>query len=363
MIWKTLTKALLAVCLLSSAHAATVYNYFAPTQAGAGSSCAANQIWFLNSAGTLVACSSTFTWDNNGTFTVSAPHTTQTRFINSAGTSGARNAYFGLYDQGGSALIEFAPATDAGVISTTDFFAVISGPVTGTSPQLQGLQYVDTSSCAGTGEGWSLANGDMQVQATNCAPAITVQDLGTGATAAAVIAALSTAGNGALTCAPNNNQFSGGIATNACYLGTGLFNSGAGNIPLVFGTNHVYAGRIGNVSQGLIWGSPTGTDEGAGTGNFAGGVFDNGVRIKTVLTGTTGSIGGSLLAAGACSSGTVSITGAVAGMAIDATPNTYPGDGTYMAPPTVSSGVVTVRICAAVAGTPTASTYNVRVLQ
>ena len=79
--------------------------------------------------------------------------------------------------------------------------------------------------------------------------------------------------------------------------------------------------------------------------------------------GTTGSIGGSLLAAGACSSGTVSITGAASGMAAVATPGTYPGDGNYWLAYVSAANTVTVKICAAVAGTPGASTYNVRVLQ
>jgi hypothetical protein len=89
----------------------------------------------------------------------------------------------------------------------------------------------------------------------------------------------------------------------------------------------------------------------------------NGVPILTGYTGTTGSIGGASLAAGACSSGTVSITGAASGMAAVATPGTYPGDGNYWLAYVSAANTVTVKICAAVAGTPGASTYNVRVLQ
>lgn len=81
------------------------------------------------------------------------------------------------------------------------------------------------------------------------------------------------------------------------------------------------------------------------------------------LSGTTGSIGGSALLAGQCSTGTVSITGATTGMAVVATPVTYPTTGNFWQAYVSSANTVTVAICAAVADTPTASTYNVRVLQ
>ncbi len=80
-----------------------------------------------------------------------------------------------------------------------------------------------------------------------------------------------------------------------------------------------------------------------------------------VLAGTTGSIGGGALLAGACATGTATVTGATTAMAITATPVTTPGPGFYESPPYVSgTNTVTVSICAAVAGTPTASAYNVR---
>src|SRR6266568_1356757 len=71
------------------------------------------------------------------------------------------------------------------------------------------------------------------------------------------------------------------------------------------------------------------------------------------LVGTTGSIGGSSLAAGACASGTVNITGATTGMAAVASPVTYPGDGMIWKPYVSAAGVVTVKVCAVTAGTPT----------
>src|SRR5688572_17800372 len=72
--------------------------------------------------------------------------------------------------------------------------------------------------------------------------------------------------------------------------------------------------------------SPTGGNQGVGTLN-ASALYDDGVQIKTVLTGTTGSIGGGALVAGQATSGTVAITGCTTDMAVIATPVTYPGDG------------------------------------
>lgn len=81
------------------------------------------------------------------------------------------------------------------------------------------------------------------------------------------------------------------------------------------------------------------------------------------LSGTTGSIGGSALLAGACTSGTVAITNSTTAMVAEASPVTYPGDGFDWAAYVSAAGTVTVKVCGFVAGTPTASNYNVRVLQ
>lgn len=81
------------------------------------------------------------------------------------------------------------------------------------------------------------------------------------------------------------------------------------------------------------------------------------------LAATSASIGGSALAAGACTSGTVAVAGSTTGMAVVATPVTYPGDGSTWAGYVSAAGTVTVKVCAIAAVTPGASTYNVRVLQ
>jgi len=81
------------------------------------------------------------------------------------------------------------------------------------------------------------------------------------------------------------------------------------------------------------------------------------------FSGTTGSIGGGLLTAGTCASGTASVAGATTSMGVVATPVTYPGDGSTWLAYVSSAGTVTVKVCALIAVTPTASAYNVRVIQ
>ena len=85
--------------------------------------------------------------------------------------------------------------------------------------------------------------------------------------------------------------------------------------------------------------------------------------VAFVLTGTSGSIGGSALSAGACASGTVSVSGATTAMAVSVSPAADPGSGFAWMAFVSSSGTVTVRVCAIAAGTPASTTYNVRVIQ
>ncbi len=86
-------------------------------------------------------------------------------------------------------------------------------------------------------------------------------------------------------------------------------------------------------------------------------------NVAGTLSGTTASIGGSALAAGECASGTVSVPNAASTMTVSVSPNTYPGDGFIPWGYVSSSGTVTVKVCAQVAGTPVSSTYNVRVIE
>ena len=83
------------------------------------------------------------------------------------------------------------------------------------------------------------------------------------------------------------------------------------------------------------------------------------------LSGTTGSIGGGALLAGACASSTVSVTGATTSMSATATAlggvDVTNGGvlGVSISAQVTSSNTVTVRVCAPIAGTPAATTYKV----
>lgn len=81
------------------------------------------------------------------------------------------------------------------------------------------------------------------------------------------------------------------------------------------------------------------------------------------LSGTSSSIGGSLLVAGTCASTTATITGATTSMVAIANPTTYPGDGTIWRAYVSNTDTVTIKVCALVLATPTASTYRIRVIQ
>jgi hypothetical protein len=87
-----------------------------------------------------------------------------------------------------------------------------------------------------------------------------------------------------------------------------------------------------------------------------------GATGPAAIAGTSASIGGSLLSAGACASGTATVTGAASSGALQATPNTYPGDGIWWGAYLSATNTATVKVCAAVSATPTASTYNVRAI-
>lgn len=89
----------------------------------------------------------------------------------------------------------------------------------------------------------------------------------------------------------------------------------------------------------------------------------NGASLNPVLAGTTGSIGGGALTVGTCTSGTATVASSTTGMAVAASPVSYPGDGIYWVAYVSGAGTVTVKVCATASLTPSASAYNVRVLQ
>lgn len=91
--------------------------------------------------------------------------------------------------------------------------------------------------------------------------------------------------------------------------------------------------------------------------------------VGATLSGTTGSIGGGLLVAGACATGTVAVTGSTTSMTVTVSPaaGVDPTNGGVLGVSwdgrVSANGTVTVSVCTPIAGTPTAATYNVRVIQ
>jgi hypothetical protein len=80
------------------------------------------------------------------------------------------------------------------------------------------------------------------------------------------------------------------------------------------------------------------------------------------LAGTTGSIGGSLLAgAGTCATGTATVTGAVVGhtVGVSTSDGTSYNGLTSVSATVTATNTVTVNVCAIAAVTPAAKTYNV----
>src|SRR5882724_8771136 len=81
------------------------------------------------------------------------------------------------------------------------------------------------------------------------------------------------------------------------------------------------------------------------------------------LRGATGTITGTLLAAGACNSGTATVTGAVAGQSAKANTSdgTFIGGGFTVNADVTSNNIATVNICAVFLSTPPSKSYNVMV--
>ena len=149
------------------------------------------------------------------------------------------------------------------------------------------------------------------------------------------------------------------------------------NCPMTFGSTWTMQGGPNSSAPCLLDLStfPVGHTLGWGFWSFSGSPTEEDIAVvafepvnqdvltEVRLTGTTGSIGGSALTAGACTSGTVTVNGATTSMVAEASPVTYPGDGMAWRAYVSAANTVTVSVCADVAGTPTASAYNVRVLQ
>lgn len=168
----------------------------------------------------------------------------------------------------------------------------------------------------------------------------------------------------------------GGTATIGATSGAGI-NRNGGALILVSGA------RTGVGIEGLIEFHPGGGLaysmnaagaliiaglNGAGAGT-AGQVFSTGGDnafaswIDISFPATSASLGGGALIAGACASNATTVSGAETTMVAMASPNTYPGDGNVWSAQVTAPNTVTTRICAIIAATPTASTYNIRVIR
>ena len=119
---------------------------------------------------------------------------------------------------------------------------------------------------------------------------------------------------------------------------------------LVLFTSFAWAAAVFTVPNGL-----------AVTGN----ITSTGTIIgsNSPLIATTASLGGAALLAGACATASTTVTGATTAMAVVTSPTTYPGDGADWQSYVSAAGTVTTKVCAMIALTPIASTYNLRVVQ
>lgn len=79
------------------------------------------------------------------------------------------------------------------------------------------------------------------------------------------------------------------------------------------------------------------------------------------LRGTTGTITGTLLALGACNTGTATVTGATTAMQATASPVSDPGTTVVWHAWVSSANTVTVKECELVLGTPNNTVFNVTV--
>jgi hypothetical protein len=136
------------------------------------------------------------------------------------------------------------------------------------------------------------------------------------------------------------------------YLGDSL-----GGVSIRRGLNFLNGG-----SNPLTFG---GSFSAARTQNFQDASGTIALTTQLPLSGTTSSIGGSALAAGVCTTGTATVTGVSTAMTASASPVADPGTGFTWNAWVSSTTTVTVRVCniSSASATPTAETYNVRIIQ
>lgn len=279
-----------------------------------------------------------------------------TTAVATAGNGGAVNL------SGGNAIIGSGAATGNG--GNVVIKAGLGAQSTGSQSTGDGGSVTITGGSAGATGGANAGNGNGGNVTITGGSAF-------GALSAKVSGNVTITGGGALsvgTDTPGNVIITSGATSTVgeTQLGNGLaqvdFPAGGGR-GWTLGTTSGTSNKLTGTSNGGVQlGSPTGADCGSACLNVQTDIRIANVSVKP-LSGTTGSIGGGALVAGQCTSGTVSVTNSTTSMSVIATPATYPGDGAEWEGYVSSAGTVTVKVCAIVALTPTASTYNVRVLQ
>jgi len=152
-----------------------------------------------------------------------------------------------------------------------------------------------------------------------------------------------------------------GIPTNTAAFAT------PNGIPFSIVTNNAVGFTQGSTANPTYTFAGTGAISGVGSGltslnasNISSGTIAA-ARLP-ILSGTSASIGGGALIAGQCATTTTTVTGATTSMVALIDPNTYPGDGTIWDAQVTSANTVTSKVCAIIALTPNASTYNIRVI-
>lgn len=131
-----------------------------------------------------------------------------------------------------------------------------------------------------------------------------------------------------------------------------------GSVTQVYDSTHAYITLFGPVSTGQV--PQVGATGATGTTGATGSTGATG-PAGTQLTGTTNAFGGSLLAVGACASGTATVTGSIVGRPVEVgrADGAFIGGGFTVRGDVITAGTVTVNLCATVLGTPPSKAFNV----